>query len=173
MSQHGFGQIDQIGYLVENLDAAIQFWIDRFGVGPWTVFRNVPLDGVYRGQAGTVTIDVGLSYQGNVQIELIEATNDTPSPYRDADGRRLLGIHHTAHIVDDLDAAVAKASGNGLRVVFEASNPATRVAYLASDNEPGLLAEFIMGPGMREMADAGIAAAKMWDGSNPVVEMTA
>ena len=169
----GFGQIDQIGYLVEDLDAAIGFWIDRFGVGPWTVFRNVALDGVYKGQAGVVTIDVGLSYQGNVQIELIQATNDTPSPYRDAAGGRLLGIHHTAHIVDDLDAAVARATGDGMRVVFEASNPATRVAYLASDSQPGLLAEFIMGPGMREMADAGIAAAKAWDGSNPVVEMTA
>lgn len=173
MTQQGFGQIDQIGYLVDDLDAAIAFWVDRFGVGPWTVFRNVALDGVYKGQAGVVTIDVGLSYQGDIQIELILATNDTPSPYRDAAGTRLLGIHHTAHIVDDLDAAVARATGDGLRVVFEASNPATRVAYLAADSQPGLLVEFIQGPGMREMADAGIAAARAWDGSNPVLEITA
>lgn len=32
-----YGPIDQIGYLVDNLDASIQRWIAHMGVGPWTV----------------------------------------------------------------------------------------------------------------------------------------
>lgn len=168
MTKAKYGPIDQIGYLVDNLDASIQRWIDLMGVGPWTVFRNVSLDGIYRGQPGVVTIDVGLAYQGDVQIELIKVTNDAPSPYRDAAGQPILGIHHLARVVDDLDAVVAQATADGLKIAFEASNPATRVAYLETDDEPGVLFEFIEGAGMREMIDAGIAATKVWDGSNPV-----
>lgn len=168
MSVKNLGQIDQIGYLVADLDSSIEHWLDNVGVGPWTVFRDVSLEGRYLGQAVTVTMNVALAYQGETQIELIQATNDAPSPYRDAEGRRLLGIHHTAWVVDDLDAAIARLTGDGLRVVFEAHNPATRVAYLANVREPGVLHEVIEGAGMREMIRQGIAVAKDWDGSQPV-----
>lgn len=168
MTQAKYGPIDQIGYLVDDLDASIQRWITHMGVGPWTVFRNVSLDGRYRGQAGVVTMDVGLSYQGEVQIELIKITNGTPSPYRDAAGKPILGIHHVAWVVDDLDAAIAHATANGLKVAFEASNPATRVAYMEADDEPGLLFEFIQGDGTRAVITAGVAATRNWDGGNPV-----
>lgn len=104
-----FGAFDQTGILVDDLDASIARWIAHSGVGPWTVFRNVRLDGSYHGEPTIVTIDVGLSYQGEMQIELIQVTNDAPSPYRGDDGRVLLGLHHLARIVDDLDGAVATA----------------------------------------------------------------
>ena len=163
-----FGAIDQIGILVENLDASIDSWISHSGVGPWTVFRNVTLDGEYRGQPTRVTMHVGLSYQDGVQIELIEATNDAPSPYRSDDGERLLGLHHIARIVDDLDAAVGAAVEGGMELLFTAHNPATRVAYLRAPGQPGQLFEFICGADMRGMCDAGIAAARNWDGADPV-----
>lgn len=172
MTKALFGPIDQIGYLVDNLDESIARWLDHLGVGPWTVFRDVSLEGRYRGQPGTVTMDVALAYQGNIQIELIKATNDTPSPYRDGAGAPILGIHHIAWVVDDLDVAVARATTNGLKVSFEAENIATRVAYLEADDEPGILYEFIEGAGMREMIDGGIAATRDWDGSDAVRTIT-
>ena len=110
----------------------------------------------------------GLAYQGDVQIELIRITNETPSPYRDGAGKPILGIHHVAWVVDDLDAAIAQARSSGMNVAFRAGNPATQVAYMELDEESGLLFEFIQGEGMRDMIDAGIAAARDWDGSNPV-----
>jgi len=168
MSQARFGAFDQIGFLVDDLDAAVARWREHSGVGPWTVFRNVTLDGVYRGEATSVGIDVALGYQGDIQIELIEATDEARSPYRDASGGRLLGLHHLARIVDDLDTAVADAQAGGMALVFTAQNPATRVAYLEVPGDPGTLFEFIEGPGMRAMCDAGIAAARDWDGSAAV-----
>lgn len=160
-----FGTVDQIGYLVSNLDQSIDRWLTHLGVGPWTVFRNVSLNGSYRGQPVTVTMDVGLAYQGDTQIELIQATNDSPSPYRDTHGKPILGMHHVAWVVDDIDAVIERMSGNGLRMVFEASNPATRVAYFEDAAEPGVLYEVIQGHGMREMIQQGIAAARDWDGT--------
>ena len=163
-----FGAIDQTGILVQDLDASIARWIAHSGVGPWMVFRNVRMDGSYRGEPTVVTMDVGLSYQGEMQIELIQVTNDAPSPYRADDGRPLLGLHHLARIVDDLDEAVDAAIASGMELLFTAQNPGTRVAYLQVPGEPGQLFEFICGADMRAMCAVGIAAARDWDGSDPV-----
>lgn len=160
--------IDQIGYLVADMDASIERWITHMGVGPWTVFRNVALEGRYRGERCAVTMDVGLAYQGEIQIELIKITNHEPSPYRDKTGHSIVGIHHVAWVVDDLDAAVARATARGLTIAFEAANSVTRVAYLESLDEPGVLLEFIEGAGMREMIQSGITATRDWNGRNPV-----
>ncbi|MGV1683810.1 VOC family protein [Sphingopyxis sp. NJF-3] len=162
------GPIDQIGFVVADLDRSLSSRMRALGLGPWTVFRGVTLDGRFRGEPTHVAIDVALAYQGDVQIELIQPVGDAPSPYRDGSGAALCGMHHMAWIVDDLDAAVASATARGLSVVFEASNPSTRVAYLEAPDDPGFLYEFIEGAGMREMVASGIAAARGWDGSDPV-----
>lgn len=168
MTEAMSGPIDQIGFVVADLDQSIAARIRALGLGPWTVFRGVTLDGRFRGQPTRVTIDVALAYQGEVQIELIQPVDDAPSPYRGANGAPLCGIHHMAWIVDDLDAAVADATARGLSMVFEASNPTTRVAYLEAAGDPGTFYEFIEGAGMREMVAAGIAAARGWDGRDPI-----
>lgn len=168
MKKAPFGTIDQIGYLVGDLEQSIDRWMTQLGVGPWMVFRNVTLTGHYLEQPVTVTMNVGLAYQGDTQIELIQATNDSPSPYRDAHGQPILGMHHVAWVVDDIDAAIERLSADGLQMVFEASNPATRVAYFENASEPGIRYEVIQGAGMRELIQQGIAAARDWDGTHPV-----
>jgi methylmalonyl-CoA/ethylmalonyl-CoA epimerase len=168
MNDPVLGPIDQIGYVVANLDRSIARWRERHGIGPWTVFRNVRLDGHHLGEPVTVAMDVGLAYRGDVQIELIHVTNEARSPYRDADGQPLVGLHHVAWVVDDLDAALARLTSRGLRVVFEARNPATRVAYLDDIDDPGMRIEVIEGTGMRDMIARGIAEARAWDGADPV-----
>ena len=162
-----FGQVDQIGYVVADLDTAVARWTERMGLGPWTVFRNTRLEGCYRGSQTTILMDVALAYQGGVQIELIEVRSGAPSPYAQ-DGRSLVGAHHIAWVVDDLARAVAAAEARGLIVAFTAGNDAVRVAYLESPGEDGVLYELIEGAGMREMIAAGIAASANWDGSDPV-----
>lgn len=171
MNRSWLGPLDQIGYLVSNIEESAGRWQRHFGLGPWTVFRNVSMQGRYRGEPVTVTMDVGLAYQGSVQIELIQVTNSSPSPYRDAEGRALKGMHHIAWVVEDLEQAVVRLQAGGLQVIFEAANAASKVAYLEDPAEPGALYEVIYGAGMREMIQQGIAAARDWDGSNPVQEI--
>ena len=163
------GPIDQLGYVTADLDRAVALWRDKLGVGPWTVFRNVRLTGTYRGTRAEVGIDVALSYRGSLQIELIQPTDEAPSPYRDEGGALRLGSHHVAWLVDDLDAEVTRCAGQGLQPIFQAGNAASRVAYF--EPEPGVIWELIEGTGMRAMIDAGIAAAADWDGSDPVTEI--
>ena len=125
MNDPMLGPIDQIGYVVADLDRSIARWRKRHDVGPWTVFRNVRLDGFHLGEPVTVAMDVA-AYRGDLQIELIRVTNEARSPYRDTHGQPLVGLHHVAWVVDDLDAALARLTSRGLRVVFDARNPATR-----------------------------------------------
>jgi len=163
--------IDQIGILTDDLDRAVKDWIERLGVGPWLVFRNVALDGVYRGAPTQVKMDVALGYRGDTQIEFIQITNGAASPYRGPDGAPLMGLHHIAWLVDDLDAASHDMEAAGLVRVFFAQRPAIRVAYFEDAAQNGMLYEIIEGPGQREMIRDGIAAAKAWRGDNPITEI--
>lgn len=160
MSKVKLGAVDQIGYLVEDLDASMEHWSNFTGVTPWTVFKDIKMDGIYRGQASRVVMDVGMAYFNNTQIELIAVREGTVSPYHNAEGEALIGPHHMAWVVDDLDEALRETVTDRLKVVYTASNPASRVAYLASEDEPGLLIELLQGAGLREMFDAGIRQAQ-------------
>lgn len=163
--------IDQLGFVTASLDHAVQGWMQRFGVGPWTVYRNVRLEGEYRGQPTTVTINVALGYRGEEQIEFIEVTSQSPSPYQDESGKPLEGLHHIAWIVDDLDTAAKDLEGQDLVPVFRAQNPAVRVIYFSDPAQPGVLFELIHGETSRADHAAGVALAKNWDGSNPITEI--
>jgi methylmalonyl-CoA/ethylmalonyl-CoA epimerase len=168
MTQARFGPIDQIGVIVEDVDGGIQAWMQRMGVGPWMLFRNVTIKGEYRGRPTAVTFDVAMGYQGETQIELMQITNEAPSPYRDASGALLTGMHHVAWVVDDLAASIAKAAADGMELVFRAGSPGTEVAYFTMGDQPGMMFEFIESRTTRELMDAGIAATRVWDGSDPI-----
>lgn len=168
MKQAKYGPVTQIGMVVEDLNDSIQRWIAIMGVGPWTVFRNVTLNGHYRGQDTDVKMDVGLAYQGETQIELIHVTNNARSPYLDTNAKPLVGLHHLAWMTDDLDVAVAQAEADGLTVVFRGESPGTRVAYLEAAGEKGILFEFIESAGTRQLIVDGIAASRNWNGENPI-----
>ncbi|MBS0474251.1 MAG: VOC family protein [Proteobacteria bacterium] len=165
------GPIYQIGHVVADLDAAIASRLRTARIGPWLVFRGVVLEGTFRATPTAVTIDVGLAWRGDTQIELIEVKSETPSPYQRADGTPLTGIHHLAWITDDLDASVAEAKARGLAEVFSAANPGARVCYLEDPVEPGFLYEFIESEATVAMTGPAVVEAAQWDGSNPVREI--
>ena len=164
------GPIKQIAYVVEDLDHSIRQWIALAGVGPWTVFRNTTMQGECRGAATQVKLHVGLSYQDGMQIEMIQVVSQNPSPYQNADGKPLVGMHHIAWHSSDLDGDVAAAKARGLSTAFSASNGVVRVAYVESVESPGMLLELIeAAPAVLQGFAAGVQASRDWDGvSNPV-----
>ena len=165
-----FGPIKQVAWLVRDLEASMARWMEQAGVGPWTCFENVTLNGEMNGRPTTVLMDVGLSYRDGVQIELIRVRSSDPCPYLDASGTPLTGMHHIAYLSEDVDADVARAEGRGLRTIFRAENPATKVAYLEAPGEEGVIIELIEArPAIMEGFKTGQAACDAWDGT-PHVE---
>jgi methylmalonyl-CoA/ethylmalonyl-CoA epimerase len=172
MNTKAFGPIKQLAYVVADLDASIRHWVDFAGVGPWTVYKNTAMHGHCRGIETSVKMTVGLSYQGDLQIELIQVTSRTLSPYQDATGAPLLGMHHIAWHSRDIDGDVARARERGLTPAFVAGNGVVRVAYMESAAEPGLLLEFIeAAPVVLEGFAAGVKASREWDGGSELLQV--
>ncbi len=168
MNHAKFGKIDQIGIVVPDIDTAIKTWTQRMGIGPWTLFKNVRITGELRGEPCSVTFEVAMGYQGDTQIELMQMTSDVASPYRSNSGDLLLGMHHVAWLVDDLDVTMAQATADGMKLVFKATGPGTRVAYMEIDDQPGMMFEFIESAQTRALMRDGLAASRNWDGTNAV-----
>lgn len=169
MKTQPFGPIRQIAWVVRDLEASVANWLRVSGVGPWTCFRNVAMAGIHHGVAVQVRMHVALGYQEGMEIELIEDLGGASSPYRAVSGAPLIGMHHVAWFSEDVGADTARGQARGMCVCFEARNEVTRVAYLEGPREPKLLYEFIeMNAVMRAGFDTRLAAARAWQGDNPV-----
>jgi methylmalonyl-CoA/ethylmalonyl-CoA epimerase len=167
----GFGTVRQLGYLVPELDPAIDVWTRSLGVGPWTKLVGITLPATYRGAPTTVEMEIALAYRGDVQIELICQRNDAPSPYRPWIRAGRFGLHHVAHVSADVDADVERGTALGLEVVFDIRMPGGgRYTYL---QVPGLgddvFVELLEAtPTILGMFEQGMAAAAAWDGTPSV-----
>ena len=162
-----FGPIRQLGYVVRDLDQALERWLAA-GVGPWYVFDPLSLERFhYRGGASIVPdVAIALSYSGELQVELIHQRDDTPTLYRDflahsADG----GLQHLGFMPDDYDAALASALADGWDVGHEGAAAGTRFAYIEGGNHPGTTVELIdLAEAMESFMAHLAAAAAAWDG---------
>jgi catechol 2,3-dioxygenase-like lactoylglutathione lyase family enzyme len=176
-----FGSIRQVAFVVRDLDAAIRYWTETLGVGPFFVLRNVtPENYRYRGDPSPPpTLSIALANSGDVQVELIQTHDDRPSAYREflADGRE--GFQHVSAWVTraEYDATMARALEAGTTVIHEGSVPGAgvRFAYFATDRVPGGLVYEIadtMEPTVYPLMQMIADAARGWDGSNPVRDLT-
>ncbi|HRW37063.1 MAG TPA: VOC family protein [Aquihabitans sp.] len=163
------GDIVQVGYLTADIEAAMATWVERSGVGPFTWYQHVRLDAVHEGEPTSIEMEVAIAYRGDVQIELIQQTNDAPSPYRECfrDGR--LGMHHLAFGTRDMAASLDAVRADGFEVVCTIDAAMGRYAYVRDPALPEVLFELLG-------ADAGIEAmwardreaARTWDGVDPI-----
>lgn len=160
-------RVRQLGYVVENIDRAVEAWTTRLGVGPWTIIRNIPLHSVYRGAPSRPLIDIALSYRGEVQIELIQQTNDAASPYRSFIQRGQYGLHHTAFLSEQIGDDVERLQQNGLALVCDINMPTGgRYVYFQSPvpGEQTFIELLEATPVMKQMFEQGMPAAASWDG---------
>jgi catechol 2,3-dioxygenase-like lactoylglutathione lyase family enzyme len=112
-----FGEIRQLGYVVPDIEAAMDYWSKTLGVGPWFYNPKVPIKNYsYRGEAHEPHNSVALANSGFVQVELIQTRNDVPSMYRDFLRAGRTGLQHVAYWTSDYDADLA-------RLLKQASSP--------------------------------------------------
>lgn len=163
------GPIRQIGYVVRDLDAAMQSWY-RLGVGPWFTMRKLEQQGRYRGELCEPTISLAFANSGPMQVELIEPHGDIASIYReflDAGGD---GYHQLAWWVDDFDTMMQKAAVAGWPIVWSGESGDTRFVYFELDPRISTVIEVMeLTDTTRGLADLVAGAADDWDGvTDPV-----
>jgi catechol 2,3-dioxygenase-like lactoylglutathione lyase family enzyme len=162
------GPVRQIGYVVRDLDAAVQSWL-AIDVGPWYTIRRMPQPGcTYRGDLCEPTISIALANTGPMQIELIEVHDDGPSIYREFLDAGREGYHQLAYWVTDFDDVLRRAEAAGWPVVFSGGD-SVRFAYLEVDALISTIIEVTELNDLTRGLDALLTtAAADWDGSDPV-----
>jgi len=170
MSRH-LGEIRQLGYVVPDIEAAMDHWSRVMGVGPFFYNPRVPIEGYhYGGQAFEVENSVALANSGFVQVELIQTRNDAPSMYRDFMQRGHMGLQHVAYWTRTFDDDLARMLALGFDGQMEGCVGVNgRFVYFAQEAHPGTVIELseVLGPKGR-MFDTIRAASQGWDGSDPV-----
>ncbi len=163
------GAVRQNGYVVPDLDAAIERWLQA-GVGPWFVLRETEQSAMYfRGERSDPVLSIAWSNSGDLQIELIQPHGDRPSVYREFLEAGHAGIHHVAFWVDDFDGVMAGATGAGWTVVQSGDGGGVaRFAYVDLGVGGTIVEVMELTDSTEGMNDRIRDAAREWDGTDPV-----
>jgi catechol 2,3-dioxygenase-like lactoylglutathione lyase family enzyme len=171
MSQF-FGPVCQNGYVVRDIEQALEFWTKRLGVGPFFYVKQVKTDWyTYKGEPSPLEMSIALANSGDLQIELIQQRNDAPSMYRDFLETVGEGLQHTSHWTTDYQTLYDKALSAGFLVGHEGQigGPKGRFAYFETSGHPGTIIEISDISGRKGRFFEHVRnAAKDWDGTNPV-----
>lgn len=134
---HRFGDIMQMGYVVSNLDAALEHWANVLGVGPFFVASNVPYAEVhYRGQPCDAQISVALASHRGMQIEIIEQIGGGTSIFSDFITKSGGGLHHVCSLCENLEDELSDWSARGVGVEMGGvTTTGIPFAYLDTDPE--------------------------------------
>lgn len=165
------GPIMQLAFVPRDMTAAVTFWTQTMGVGPFFRLEHVTCDRtLYLGQQTEPDFSINLAYWGDVQIELIEQHNDAPSIYTEWLARGMDGLHHVCIAVDDISHARAVCAASRTRMLQEVFLPGgVEAIYVDTGGGPGTMVEIIQpSADLRGLFDVMKDAARDWDGTDPV-----
>jgi hypothetical protein len=166
-----FRQIRQIAYVVPDIREAARRHSALFGSGPYFLaegYTGIPH--VYRGEPWAMSINSALGQWGDVQIELIQPTDDVPSIFREGQSADAVGpkCHHVCFHPDRLSDAIASFTAQGYPVAFDFTLPGgTRTVLMDTLAELGHFVEFYERTAeIAHLYDFIEAAAASFDGTN-------
>lgn len=165
-----FGRLTQLGYVVRDLDRAMNYWIRTLGVGPFFVVSELVIpEIVYRGKTQPLTMSFAYSHSGGVQIELV-AYSEQPSIFKEAIQQGLKGVHHLGYMVDDFAAAIRCAQAGGLEPIQSGTFGGTSFAYYdTGEAEAVAIIELTeTSPAKLQRFETVRDAAENWDGLDPI-----
>lgn len=160
----------QIAFVVNDIDAAMNHWIKKMGIGPFFVIRNAKMDQLlYRGKEVFVDASFAMAQAGNIQIELCQQHNDAPSCYRDTFPTGGEGMHHMCVVARSYDDEIAHYRAQGFEPAMEGRFGEMRFAYMDTREPLGFMTEVIEDwEPVRTVHRQVAEAAKNWDGRDPI-----
>jgi len=168
-----FGPVCQNGYVVRDIQAAMDHWIKVMGVGPWYYIDRVKTDYFrHRGRDSDVEMSIALANSGALQIELIQQRNAAPSMYREFLDAGHEGLQHMSFWTTDYQALYERALGLGYKVGHEGQigGEQGRFAYFDSEAHPGTVIEISdISGGKGRFFERIRQAAANWDGTDPIL----
>jgi methylmalonyl-CoA/ethylmalonyl-CoA epimerase len=129
-----FELIDHVGVAVDDLDAAIGLYEEKFGM---------PL--VHRETVSEQGVEAALLDVGDGHVELMRPLGDD-TPVGKFVANRGQGLHHVAYRVDDIDAALAGLKEKGIELIDTEARTGirrSRVAFVHPRSTGGVLTEIV------------------------------
>lgn len=115
------GPVSHIGIVVEDLDAAVQFYSEVFGVGPFEIVEFDAASTDYFksfGEFAKPKFRAGLCHSGNFFIELVQVTEGKTihTQFFDRHGE---GLQHLCFMVENTDEALKSLKTRGIEPVLD------------------------------------------------------
>ncbi|XAH21253.1 VOC family protein [Xylophilus sp. GW821-FHT01B05] len=168
-----FGGVRQIGYVVKDIEKAMQHWID-LGVGPWFYKEDVgSTEFRYYGKESRIPkLSIALANSGDLQIELIEQHDDAPSLYLDSLRKHGEGAQHVAYWTPDRFEEICQhlleqgyVEGHSGRM---GANRGPYAYFIHPDLPSGMFEISDSSGGKAEYFAEVRRAAQNWDGKDPI-----
>jgi len=129
------GEIDQVGYVVKDLDKALPRFEALFG--EFSRMDSTTPGTVFRGRESDVTLKMAFGRSGAVEIELIQPVSGE-GPHQEFIDAGNEGAHHVRFRIDDLDGRLPELNAAGYETVwYNRFTPEIAWAYLEAPAEEG------------------------------------
>ncbi|MGP4109469.1 VOC family protein [Streptomyces sp. 4N509B] len=116
-------KIYQIAFVSRDLEKTMREWVDKLGIGPWTVLTFTEKTMAYLKVADEkvtepFTFLIGIAWVGDMQLEIVQPVNG-PTIYEEFLDRRGEGLHHIKEQIPDdrIDAELDAYRGKGIGVL--------------------------------------------------------
>ena len=144
-----FGRFVQIGAVVPDLDKAVHYLTEVFGIGPFRVIDWPPagrtdMNRFYYGEPAEFTARMAFAELGPVELELIQPVSGK-SIWADFLNAKGGGLHHLRFNVDDVEPVRAYMAENGMISEQHASGirPGTQWVNFSSEDKVGFVMEIM------------------------------
>lgn len=164
------GAVMQLAFLPKDFDAAVTYWTETMGVGPFFLLENIRLgDMTCHGEPTDAIFSVAIAYWNDMQIELVRPENGAPAHYT---GQHAVHdrVQHVCIVVEDIAVAKQAVLAAGGTIVVEGKvGEAGAVIYADPGFGPGGLVEYVqLDTGGVEFFQMMKDASVNWDGSEPL-----
>jgi len=177
-----FGAMRQIAFVVSDIDNTMKYWTQTLGIGPFFIKRNIEFSSfIYRGvNTKSPVISIALANSGQIQIELIQQHDDTPSIYKEFLDSNSEGFQHVSSWMtrDNMKNRRQELIAQGVNIAQECTLPSSGVNLLYCDTGNGT-GRFIyeiadlLEPAQYERIQNIAKAAQDWNGQEPIREVKA
>lgn len=166
------GEVFQIAFVPADFDAALRFWTETIGAGPFYLMEHIQAENCkYKGEPASFDFSAAVGYWGDMQVELIQQHDTRPSIYTSWLEQGHQGLHHVCVAVNDMAETRRVCAAAGATVMQEAQfrGGSAEVIYVDTHGGPGTMIEFWKGDDAGRKFFASIRdAARGWDGSKPL-----
>ena len=164
------GPVHHYGYVVDNLEKAIDHAIETLGAGPFFRIDHVPLDSM-KSDGAPATFDHSSAFGecGDTLLELMEIHTAEPAAVEEGFALPRPQLHHIAFVVPSLEDGIETLAQAGIPAYLEATLGAIHFTYHDGSGTFGHDVELHQdSPDFQGFWTNIRGSNAGWDGSDPV-----